>query len=163
MKRLALPALLALSACGPQAQGPAFPIELVVSAGLLDEISAFQISLVTRGSTLDCVAVQKTCLKAQVDPARFVPLKDSGNKSVNALTFPIELTPGSPNAQDVSLKDVPLGKDLALVVEAVGRESTPQLAGSACNYLKELTAGANPAVFAKIEVLSPHAACDPRH
>jgi hypothetical protein len=164
MKRHLFPALaLLLAACGPDTSGPAFPIELYVTAGLLTEISAFQLSVVTRGTSLDCVTVQKQCIKDQVDPARFVKLKNAAGKDVQALSFPISLVAGTPNTQDVSLKDVPLGKDLALIVEAVSNEPTPRLAGSSCNYLKELTAGTNAAVFAKIEVLSPYAGCDPRH
>ena len=163
MKRLAIFTLLASSACGPGNDGPAFPIELYVSAGLLDQISAFQVSLVTRGTSLDCVAVQKACIKDQVDADRFVALKDSANKSAPALTFPIELVTGTPNSQDLSLKELPLGKDFALVVEALSKEPTPRLAGSSCNYLKELTAGTNPAVVARIELLNPYGACDPRH
>ena len=164
MRVLALAAVCLFTACGPAEQpGPTFPIELFVSAGLLNEISGFQLSVVSKGTTLDCVAVQKTCIDDQVDASRFVKLKDAAGKDVLSVTFPITLVAGTPNTQDITLKDVPLGKDLALIVEAVSKESTPTLAGSSCNYLKELTAGANPAVLARIEVLSPHAACDPRH
>ena len=161
MKRVAL--LILLAGCGAEVSGPAFPIELYVTAGLLDQISGFQLSVVTRGSSLDCVAVQKACIKDQVDSTRFVKLKNAAGQDAQAVTFPITLVAGSPNTQDVSLKDVPLGKDLALIVEALGQETAPRLAGSSCNYLKELTAGSNPAVSAHIEVLSPHADCDPRH
>lgn len=160
---LALVVLL-LTACGPDRDaGPRFPIELFVSAGLLNEISGFQLSVVTKGSTLDCVTVQKSCIKDQVDATRFVKLKDGAGKDVQSVTFPIALVAGTPNTQDVTLRDVPLGKDLALIVEAVSTETEPKLAGSSCNYLKDVTAGTNPAVQARIEVLSPHAACDPRH
>ena len=163
MKRaLLLFAAAALSACGPAAAGgDGFDINLVVSRGLLDSISAFQVALVTHGTSLDCVTVQKTCLKDQVDAARFVPLKDSAGATQKALRFDINLTPGSPNTQDVSLKDLPLGRDYALVVEALTRESPPRLFGSSCNYVKELTAGTNSTVFAKIELLATPAACDP--
>jgi hypothetical protein len=163
IKHALLASLLLLTACGPEVKGPAFPIELYVTAGLLDDISSFQLSLVTRGTSLDCVAVQKTCIKDQVDATRFVKLKDAAGKELQALTFPITLVSGSPNTQDVSLNDVPLGKDLALVVEAVSKEPTPRLAGSSCNYIRELTAGMNAAVPARIEVLNPRAGCDPRH
>jgi len=158
-------ALLALTlcACGPAETGPTFPIELYVSAGLNDQLSAFQVSLVKSGSGLDCVTVQKGCIKDQVDATRFVKLKDAAGKDVNSLNFPLSLTAGMPSSQDVSLKELPLGKDFALVIEAVSKDATPKLAGSSCNYIKELTAGNNAAVFAKIEALSPSAACDPRH
>ena len=153
--------LLVLPACGPS--GPAFPIELYVSAGLLDDISSFQLSLVTKGTSLDCVAVQKACIKDQVDATRFVKLKDAAGKAGPSLTFPISLISGSPNTQDLTLENLPTGKDLALIVEAVSREATPRLAGSSCNYIKELSAGSNPTVAARIEVLNPRAGCDPRH
>ena len=159
--RYSLALVLLLTGCGPS--GPSFPIELYVTAGLLDDISSFQLSLVTKGTSLDCVAVQKACIKDQVDATRFVKLKDSAGKDVQALTFPISLKAGAPNTQDVSLENVPLGKDLALIVEAVSKEATPRLAGSSCNYIKELSAGSNNTVAARIEVLNPRAGCDPRH
>lgn len=153
---------LALSACGPgAAPGDGFDIQLVVSRGLLDQISAFQIALVTQGASLDCVAVQKACLKDQVAASRFVPLKDTAGAPQKALRFPISLTPGTPNTQDASLRDLPLGRDFALVVEALSKDAPPRLAGSSCNYVKELTAGTNPTVFAKIELLPTPASCDP--
>lgn len=163
--RLCLLALGLLSlACGPGAAvPPSFPIELYVSAGLLNEISAFQLSLVTGGTALDCVAAQKACIKDQVDPSRFLKLKDAAGRKVESVSFPISLAPGMPNTQDVSLKEVPVGKDLALIVEAVSKESSPRLAGSSCNYLREVSAGTNPTVLAKIEILNPRPGCDPRH
>lgn len=155
-------ALLSLTACGPAgAPGDGFDIQLVVSRGLLDQISAFQIALVTQGASLDCVAVQKACLKDQVAASRFVPLKDAAGAPQKALRFPISLTPGTPNTQDASLRDLPLGRDFALVVEALSKDAPPRLAGSSCNYVKELTAGTNPTVFAKIEMLPTPASCDP--
>lgn len=162
MKKLFVLALV-LAGCGPETQAPAFPIELFVTAGLLNDIQSFQLSLVTRGSTLDCVQVQKSCIKDQVDANRFVKLKDSAGKEGPAAVFPISLTNGSPNTQDVSLRDLPLGKDFALIVEAISKEPTPRLAGSSCNYVKELTAGTNTAVAARIETISPFAGCNPLH
>lgn len=163
MKR-ALALLFVLSGCGPQEPaGPAFPIELYVSAGLNDQLSAFQVSLVRSGSSLDCVAVQKNCIKDQVDATRFVKLKDAAGKEVNALTFNLSLVAGTPSTQDLTLKDLPIGKDFALVIEAISKDTMPALAGSSCNYIKELTAGNNAAVNARIELLTPAANCDPRH
>lgn len=163
MNRAIVVFALALAACGPDTPGPTFPIELFVSAGLNDQLSAFQVSLVKNGSALDCVTVQKSCIKDQVDAARFVKLKDANGKDVQSLTFPLGLVAGSPSAQDVSLRELPLGKDFALVIEALSKDVTPKLSGSSCNYIKELTAGKNPGVFAKIELLTPQPACDPRH
>lgn len=162
MKRSALLVCVVLAACGHETSAPQFPIELVVSAALKDDISAFQLSLVTQGSSLDCVTVQKSCIKDQVASTRFVALKDASGKSVQAVRFDLStLMAGSPSSQDVSLKELPVGKDFALVVEAISTDSTPRLAGSSCSYIRELTAGDNAAVTARIEKLDPRAACDP--
>lgn len=166
MKSIVLLSVFALVACGPAAHepsGPRFPIELFVSAGLNDELSAFQISLITNGSTLDCVTVQKSCVTDQVSADRFVPLKGDDGQPHPSRTFQLNLMTGAPSSQDLSLTGVPLGKNFALVVEALSKDSPPQLAGSSCNYIRELSAGTNAAVTARIEKLSPSAACDPRH
>jgi hypothetical protein len=159
MKHLFI-AVIVLCGCGPSGEGSGFDLQLIASAGLLDQLSGFQVALVTRGSTLDCVAVEKTCLKSQVDPARFVPLKDASGKTKKALVLPLSLVAGTPSTQDLSLKELPLGKDFALVIEALNKETTPRLAGSSCTYVKELTAGTNAAVLAKVATLSPQVACD---
>lgn len=155
--------LLLLPACGPQETGPAFPIELYVTAGLADQLIGFQASLVKSGSALDCVTVQKSCVKDQVEASRFVKLKDQAGHEGLGVFFPLSLVAGTPSSQDVSLKELPIGKDFALVIEAVSKDAEPKLAGSSCNYLKELTAGTNSTVLAKIEQLTPSAACNPLH
>ncbi len=161
MKRALLVVMLTSSGCGPSFEaGPGVDLQLFASAGLLDQLSGFQVALVTRGSTLDCVAVEKTCLKSQVDPSRFVPLKDSSGKTKKAVVVPLTLVAGTPSTQDLSLKDLPLGKDFALIIEALSKDATPRLAGSSCTYVKELTAGTNTAVQAKVATLSPLVSCD---
>lgn len=163
--RALLSALFAsvLCGCGPElAPGPGFDIELVVSRGLLDQLSAFQVSLVTKGSTLDCVTAQKSCIKDQVEASRFVLLKDAAGAEKKALVAPINLKTGTPNTQDLTLHDLALGKDFALVVEALSKETPPRLAGASCTYVKELTAGTNATAVAKIEMLATPATCDPR-
>lgn len=160
---LPLLAATALCACGPDAApGDGLDLQLYVSRGLLDQISAFQVALVTGGSGLDCVTVQKSCLIDQVEASRLVPLKDSAGATHGALRFPISLTAGSPNTQDLTLSGLPLGRDYALVVEALSRDTTPRLAGSSCNYVKELVAGTNTGVSARVELLTTPATCDPR-
>lgn len=164
MKRLLCAVSVLLVGCGPEyVRGPVFPIELSVTAGLNDQLSAFQVSLVTRGTSLDCVTVQKGCVKDQVDATRFAKIKDAMGRETNSVTFPLSLVAGMPTTQDLTLNGLPTGKDYALVIEALSKDSTPKLVGSSCNYIKELTVGTNAAVFAKIEVLSPAASCDPRH
>ena len=165
-RALLLGVLVATAGCGPApAPGPGFDFELVVQRGLLDTISAFQVALVTRGTSLDCLSVQTKCIKDQVDASRFVKVKDASGRQASALVFPISLTTGqagAPNTQDVSLHDVPIGNDFVVVVEAISKETTPRLAGSSCNYVKEIVSGANQTVFAKIETIAPPANCDPR-
>lgn len=156
-------AALALAGCGQGALGPpGVDLNLIASRGLIDQLSAFQVTLVTQGSTLDCVAVEKACVRNQVDASRFVPLKDSSGKQAKALSFAINLVQGAPNTQDLSLREVPLGHDLAVVVEAISRDAPARLAGSSCNYVKDIAAGTNATVFARIAVLTPAASCDPR-
>lgn len=156
--------LLTVTACGPEeAAGPRFPLELYISAGLKDDLQAFQLSLVTRGSELDCTEVQKSCVNGQVDSSRFVTHDENGQQKSSWSFSLAALQAGSPNEQDVSLKGLKPGSDFALVIEAVSSESPAQLAGSSCNYVPKLEAGNNAAVTARIELLSPHAACDPRH
>ena len=48
-----------------------------------------------------------------------------------------------------------------ILFSRMSRETPPRLYGSSCNYVKELTAGTNNTVFAKIEILPMPAACDP--
>lgn len=160
MKR-ALPLLLLLSACGPAAGG-AVDFQLYVQAGLLDVISGFQVALVKGGSTLDCVAAQKTCLKGQVDAARFVALKDAKGVQKKALFFPIRLVAGTPNTQDVSLDGLAPGKDFAVIVEAVSKDTPERLAGSSCNYVQQLSVGTNATVSAHLETFTPPVTCDVR-
>jgi hypothetical protein len=163
MRRAVVAVALVLAACGPGPEAaPGVDLTLVASAGLLDIISAFQIALVTNGSDLDCVRVQNTCIKNQVDASRFVTVKDASGKAGPAVVVPISLTPGTPNTQDASLHDVPPGKNFALVVEAISKDSPPRLAGSACNYVKQIDPGSNSAVLSQIVVLSPMVSCDPR-
>ncbi|GMU61953.1 MAG: hypothetical protein AMXMBFR34_37160 [Myxococcaceae bacterium] len=151
-----------LTGCGPAAApGDGFDVQLAVSRGLLDQISGFQVALVKQGASLDCVTVQRACLKDQVGADRLVPVKDSAGVTHQALRFPISLQTGTPNTQDVSLRDLPLGRDFALVVEALSKDAPPRLAGSSCNYVKELTAGTNATVFARVELLTTPASCDP--
>lgn len=155
-------ALVSLCACGPETHEPGFDLTLAVTRGLLDQIGAFQVSVVTSDATLDCVAVEKKCLVGQVDASRFIPVRDASGKQARALLFPIKLVAGTPNTQDISVQGVPLGKDYAVVVEALSKDSPPRLAGSSCNYVREVTAGTNAAIFAHISLLTPAASCDPR-
>ncbi len=158
-------AAAALAACGPPSTEGGYDFALVVSRGLLDTISGFQVVLVSNSGTLDCSAAQRTCIRDQLPAARFVKLKDAAGKEQPALFFPISLTPGAggaPNTQDVTLRDVPPGKNYAVIIEAVSKDAAPRLAGSVCQYAPPVEAGTNAAITARITVYTPPVNCDPR-
>ena len=162
MKRLA-PVLLLLLGCGRGTGEPDLRFDFTLSAALTDTISALQISLLTRGTSLDCTAVQTDCLVKQVTADRFIHVQDGAGADHLALTFPLKLKAGSPSFQDVAIQGIPLGKDYAVVIEALSKDSPPKLAGSSCNYVKEITPGTNPTLIAA--TISPPMvpiACDPR-
>ncbi len=164
MKRWALLALVA-GGCGPEAAGggDALRFEFTVAAALGDQISGLQVSIVTQGTKLDCSAVQQGCLVDQVTRDRFVPVKDAQGKTHDALVFPLSLTAGTPSTQNVSVGGITPGKDYAVVIEAFSKDQPPQLAGSSCNYVKEIVPGNNPQLIAATIVppMTP-VACDPR-
>ena len=168
MRRL-WPALVLLAACGPpEASAPPFNFDFVLSAAFADTVDKLQVTLVTRGRSLaggDCITVQQSCLvdRPEMTADRHVRVKDAAGVERRALVFPLNLKPvGSNSAQDVSVQGVPLGKDYALVIEAITR-GAPTLAGSSCTYLPEVSAGTNPRVLAiAIKPLTPPVGCDPR-
>lgn len=165
MKRALLLALVSLAACGVPPTDAGFDLDLVVSRGLLDTISAFQVALVTNVSSVeggDCTVIRQKCIKDQVPASRFVQLRNAAtNKTQPAMVFPISLTAGTPNTQDLSLTEVPPGRDYGLIIEAISKDGT-KLAGSECNLLPPVTAGANPRVLLRIQQYSPAKSCDPR-
>lgn len=164
MKRLAsVLALLALAACGPVDSGPTVPYEIVLSKALSDTISGFQVSLISKGSSLDCTQVQQSCVIGQVTRDRFVRVQDANGQERPAVLVPLKLVAGTPSTQALELRAVPPGKDFALVIEALSKANPPTLSGSSCNYVPEITAGANPGVLsATIKPLAVPVMCDPR-
>lgn len=168
MKHAALLVLLAgsLSACGPeQPSEPGFNLELAVQRGLLDVIGGFQVALVTNISSVeggDCTVIRTKCIKDQVPASRFVPLKNPATmKTQAALVFPINLTNGTPNTQDLSLTEVPPGRDYGLIIEAIAKDGV-RLAGAECQFVQQLNAGSNPRVLMRIQQYNPPKMCDPR-
>lgn len=157
----------AVSACGvePAPSEPGFDLSLVVQRGLLDQISAFQVALVTSISTVqggDCTAIRQQCIKEQVPASRFVPLRNpQTNRTQSALVFPISLTAGTPNTQDVSLTEVPPGRDYGLIIEAISKDGL-RLAGAECQFVQQLNAGTNARVLMRLQQFSPPKSCDPR-
>jgi hypothetical protein len=160
---LALP--LALAACGPQAQGggDALRFEFTLAAALNDQLSGLQVSIVDHGTSLNCGAVEQGCLVDQVTRDRFVQVKDAQGQSHLALVFPLALVAGTPSTQNVQVGGITPGKDYAVVIEALSKDEPPQLAGSSCNYEKEIVAGDNPQLIAATIVPpATPVACDPR-
>ncbi len=159
--------LLGGSGCGPvEGYSPGFNLELAVQRGLLDTISAFQVALVTSGSTIggdgDCTTIRKTCIKGQVPDSRFVPLRDPAtNRTQNALVFPVMLVAGTPTTQSLTLSEVAPGRDYALIVEAIAKDGV-RLAGADCQFIPQLSAGPNNRVTLKLQTYDPPKSCDPR-
>jgi hypothetical protein len=148
--------------CGPYSASSGSGLDLTLAAtAALGDLRGFQVALVRQGSSRDCTSVQTTYLKGQVlDTALYVPFKDSSGHRVKAMELPMGLVAGAPRTQDFSLTSVPVGKDYAVVIEALSTHTPPKLAGSSCNYVREVTTGTNAAVFARIVELSPPADCD---
>jgi hypothetical protein len=159
-RRALLLSVVALSACGPESGGgKGLDISLFVQAGLLDAISGFQISVISQGQTLDCSTAQTTCIAGQVPASRFLTIHSSDGKSGHSVFFPLKLVAGTPNTQDLSITDVPPGKDYAVVVEALSKDTPALLAGSSCNYAPVVAVGSNPAVTAHVTTFSPAKSC----
>ncbi|MCA2979464.1 MAG: hypothetical protein INH41_21745 [Myxococcaceae bacterium] len=160
-------ALLLAAACGPalDAEPPGFDVELVVKQALVDKLSAFQVALVTNVSTVaggDCTVIRQTCIRDQLPLDRFVPLRTPGsNRTDPARIFPIALVAGIPSTQDVSLTEVPPGRDYGLIVEAISKDGA-RLAGADCAFVRQLNAGDNPRVLVRIQQYDPPKPCDPR-
>ncbi|HEX8700887.1 MAG TPA: hypothetical protein VF815_18725 [Myxococcaceae bacterium] len=157
---LALLPLTLAAGCGeaPPYEGPRFGVELLVEQALVDELASFQLVMLTEGKQRDCTELQKTCLRLQVRQDEALVLKDSKGTEGRALRFPVSLS-GSGTAQDVSI-EVPVGRDYALVIEALSGDSPPRFLGSSCNYLDEVNASGNQPVLAAPMTLNA-VACDP--
>jgi len=142
--------LFLLCSCGP---GEPLTFEIKLDALNVEEI---QISIVKNGRGLDCIAVQKTCLVDQILNDRFVRVQASNGTEAPAIRFPV-------TAKDVTINGIPVGKDYALVIEALTNDKPPKLAGSSCDYLAEIGPGVNPRKLAiPIKALAVAVACDPR-
>lgn len=164
--RGALLGALCATACGPAGppeEGRFAGLTLIASAALQDDLSGFQVALIREGSSLDCTTVQRTCVNGQIsDPSRYVTFEDASGTTVRAAVFGVAVSAapsGGGAAQQLTLQGVAVGKDYALVIEALSKDTPPRLAGSACAYIPEVTAGRNPGVTAPIEALSPPVAC----
>jgi len=159
---LALLTLTLAAGCGEapsHQEGPRFGVELLVAQALADQLSAFQLVVLTNGRQRECTELQKTCLNQQVKQAEALMLKDGRGVEGRALRFPVSLIGTNAPAQEVSI-EVPVGRDYALIIEALSGDSPPQFLGSSCNYLPEVNATGNQPVLAAPMALNA-IACDP--
>jgi hypothetical protein len=156
---LALLAFTLAAGCGeaPSYDGPRFGVELLVDKALADELSAFQLVVLRNGKSRACTEIQKTCLRQQVKQDEALVLTDGNGAEGRALRFPVNLTGTGTTTQDISI-EVPVGRDYALIIEAISRDN--QFLGSSCNYLDEVNATGNDPVLAAPMTLNA-VACDP--
>ncbi len=155
-------AALLLAGCGSGVDGSGqLPLELTISRAHAELISAFQVAVVSNGRSLDCAAAQANCLVEQVQPPlQLLPVSDGSGQPKKAAVFPASL---SSDQQDVSVRGIPVGKNYAVVVEALSKDSPPKLFGSSCSYVQEIREGTNATVVARIAPYpSGPLACDPR-
>ncbi|MFL5345174.1 MAG: hypothetical protein ACJ8AT_10290 [Hyalangium sp.] len=153
---LALLALPLTLGCGgaPSSNTAFFGLDLVVDKAVTDQLGAFQIVVLPNGKQYDCTEVQKTCLRQQVKPSDPLVLSDGKGFEGRALHFPVNLSGTGTTSQDVSI-EVPVGRDYALVIEALSNDAPPRFLGSSCNYLPEVSASQNNPVIAAPMTLTP--------
>ena len=145
--------LLLLAACGGDG---AARFEVRVQALLPSDVSELQLSVLTERGSVDCAAVTLGCVKGQFATTRFADLTDSRGRTAKAVRFSRD------GGVEVSLAP---GKDFAFVIEALTTGDPPQLAGSSCTYVENLSAGANRVSTNPITLRADAgvvSSCDPR-
>lgn len=135
--------------CGPsepESSGARFGMDLLVDGAVASQLGAFQVLVLPQGQSRNCTDLQRTCLNQQVKPDE--PLKlQGGGQEARALRFSASLQGTTVRTQEMEV-EVPVGRDYALVIEALSADNPPRFLGSSCNYLKEVNAGLNPQVLA---------------
>jgi hypothetical protein len=164
---LALAALAALAlGCGARpGQGGAFSLKLLVDGALPTSIAAFQVEMLSHGSSYDCQAIETTCLNAQLKSNQLVTLTDSSNgHEAPALVFPVQAGGGN---QDV-IVSVVVGTNYKLVIEALSTDPTqskdaPMLVGTSCTAMPDgIASGSNNRQLTEpMKLYSPPMPCDP--
>ncbi|RKH58787.1 hypothetical protein [Corallococcus llansteffanensis] len=135
-----------LAGCGPQAASDAasLGLEVTLSRAVASQVGAYQVAVLKEGARRSCTELQRTCLSAQVEPDELLDLRDVDGRSGRTLRFP-----SAPGGAELGLAvDVPVGRDYALVIEALSTDTPTRFLGSSCNYLREVNAGTNAAVVA---------------
>ncbi|WP_342374766.1 hypothetical protein NVS55_25970 [Myxococcus stipitatus] len=157
-----LPFALGLCACGPDTSATSgrFGLDVVMSRAVADEVHALQVSVVKDGSRRNCTELQRTCLNTQVKREDLVVLEDPRGNEGRALRFTVDLAAMQNGGSQALAVDVPVGRDYALVIEALAVGSPSRFLGSSCNYLKVVNSGDNAPVVAAPLVLTEQS-CDP--
>ncbi len=142
MKRIVLSALLAsalfATGCGEApggGEGGDVGFELYVSRAVIEEVGAFQLSLRKKGSGSNaCTGLTQGCLRDQLDSLNeLVSFTNSEGRDARAMRVSVSLTTeGEFQTQDVVMRDVPVGRDYGLVVEALSKSDPPQLLAISC-------------------------------
>lgn len=145
--------------CGaaePEASGNHLGLELTIDRAVADELGAFQVVVLPNGKSRKCAELERTCLTQQVDTSTALLLQGPDGKKARALRFNAGL---QSNAQQVNV-EIPVGRDYAVIIEAVSRSIPPSFLGSSCNYLDTVSSTHNePLIAAPITLTS--VTCDP--
>lgn len=156
-----LPLAAVLCACGPDDSTVGrFGLDVTMSRAVASEVHALQVSVLKDGSRRSCTELQRTCLNTQVKREDLVVLEDVRGNEGRALRFTVDLTAMQNGAGQALEVDVPVGRDYALVIEAIAVGSPSRFLGSSCNYLKVVNSGDNVPVVAAPLVLTEQS-CDP--
>lgn len=154
---LALLALTLAAGCGEAPSDSAFfGMDLLVDRAFADQLDAFQVVVLPNSPSRNCEEIQKTCLRQQVKPDEPLVLRDAKGTESRALRF---LANPSASSQDVVI-EVPVGRNYALVIEALSKDTPPKFLGSSCTYMPEVNAGRNEPFLAATMTFNP-VDCDP--
>jgi hypothetical protein len=148
--------------CGPAEPAPSearFGLELSVSQDVARRLGAFQVVVLPNGQSRDCTALQRTCLRTQVKADEPLVLRDSSGRELRALRLPANVQGTTIRTQDLMV-EVPVGRDYALVIEALSTDNPPRFLGSSCNYLQEVNTGQNEPVLTAPMTLA-EGSCNP--
>jgi hypothetical protein len=141
--------LLACCAAGEDAR-----FEMSVQGLNLADVAQLQLAVLTDRRTVDCAAVTQGCVKDQFPSSRFVDLRDARGVTAKGVLF------GRDGGVEVSM---PPGRDFAFVIEAL--TDVPELAGSSCTYVENVTSGSNRITANPITIRADAgviSSCDPR-
>lgn len=145
MKR-ALPLLLPVAAllvvCGPQSSTPSqVPLQMYLSGAFTPRLASFQVSIVSNAADIDRDALEKTCVVDKVDSKRFVLQEDASGQKKKAVVFPSTL--GTSGQQDLHVGGIEAGKNYLFVIEALSKDSPPQLLASGNALIQDFRAEEN--------------------